>query len=65
MSAAQLGVGTAFEVKCLFAIDAIAAVYRAGAPFFRGRRSLRDAAHRSIGWLSSRLADVRQLERGF
>ena len=30
ISAAQLGAGSAFEVKCLFAIDAIAAVYRAG-----------------------------------
>jgi hypothetical protein len=27
MSAGQLGEGTVFEVKCLFAIDAIAAVY--------------------------------------
>jgi hypothetical protein len=29
MSAGQLSAGTVFEVKCLFAIDAIAAVYRA------------------------------------
>ena len=29
MSAGQLGAGSVFEVKCLFAIDAIAAVYRA------------------------------------
>jgi hypothetical protein len=29
MSAYELGAGTAFEVKCLLAIDAIAAVYRA------------------------------------
>ena len=29
MGAAQLSAGTVFEVKCLFAIDAIAAVYRA------------------------------------
>jgi hypothetical protein len=29
MRANQLGAGTVFEVKCLFAIDAIAAVYRA------------------------------------
>ncbi len=29
-SAAKVGAGSAFDVKCLFAIDAIAAVYRAG-----------------------------------
>ena len=29
MSADRLSAGTVFEVKCLFAIDAIAAVYRA------------------------------------
>ena len=34
MSAGQLSAATVFEVKCQFAIDAIAAVNRAGAPFF-------------------------------
>jgi hypothetical protein len=32
MSAGQLGAGTVFEVKCLFAIDPIAAVYGAESP---------------------------------
>ena len=34
MSAGQLSAGAVFEVKCLFAIDAIAAVYRAEQPRF-------------------------------
>ena len=34
MNAGQLSAGTVFEVKCLFAIDAIAAVYRGESPRF-------------------------------
>jgi hypothetical protein len=50
----------AVEVKCLFAIDAIAAVYRTGA-LFRLRR-FTDAVDRSIRCLSGRLAGVRRLK---
>ena len=45
MSAGQLGARTVFEVKCRFAIDAIADVYRAEPPRFENgsmRKRIRD-----------------------
>ena len=44
MSADQIGAETAYEVKCLFAIDAIAAVYGADL------RALQEWAHGQACW---------------
>ena len=57
ISADRLGAGTVFEVKCLFAIDAIAVVYRANSARFESgptRKPIRNSDQQSAdltNWL--------------
>jgi hypothetical protein len=60
ISADRLGAGTVFEVKCLFAIDAIAVVYRADSAHFESgptRKPIRNSDQQSAE--SDQLAPLR------
>lgn len=65
ISADRLGAGTVFEVKCLFAIDAIAVVYRADSARFesgayaQAHPELGSAIRRSDQLAPLRLAGLR------